>query len=218
EFQFSLLQCRPLRQHEAEMIRPIPKNVQDTDKIFTANKQVPEGVVERIRYIVYVRPDAYHALADVQQRHEIGRVVGRMNERLKDEEFILMGPGRWGTSDINLGVKVSYADIYNTRALIEIAYSNDSGNPEMAYGTHFFQDLVEAEIFPLALFPDDADTCYAWSFFDDAPNMLADLRPEDADWAHVVTVIDVAAYTGGRLLELVMDADADQALGYLKRY
>jgi hypothetical protein len=48
--------------------------------------------------------------------------------------------------------------------------------------------------------------------------MLPDLRPEDTDWAQVVTVIDVPAYTEGHLVELIMNADMDQALAYLKRY
>lgn len=218
EFSITLLQCRPLRQHEAEVTRHIPKHVLLEDQLFTATRQVPDGVVERIDHIVYVRPDAYHNLPDAQQRFEVGRVVGRINEKLKNETFILMGPGRWGTTDINLGVKVTYADIYNTRALIEVAYSLDSGSPEMAYGTHFFQDLVEARIYPLALFPKDADTIYNWTFFDNAPNQLANLLPDDAEWCDTITVIDVPAYTHGRKLELIMNADEDEALAYLRHY
>ena len=129
-----------------------------------------------------------------------------------------MGPGRWGSSDIHLGVKVGYADIFNTRALIEVAYSANGGVPEMAYGTHFFQDLVEAEIYPLALFPDEQDVSFNWDFFGHAPNALPELLPEERKWADVVTVIDVPAASHGRLLEVVMDADHDMALGYLRYY
>ncbi len=218
EFHISLLQCRPLTAHESEQKHHIPSNISASDKLFSANKQVPEGVIERVRYVVFVKPEAYHRIASPQRRLEVGRLVGRINERLKDEEFVLMGPGRWGSSDIHLGVKVGYADIFNTRALIEVAYSANGGAPEMAYGTHFFQDLVEAEIYPLALFPDEQDVCFNWDFFGQSPNALSDLLPDERKWADVVTVIDVPAVRQGQLLEVVMDADHDMALGYLRYY
>jgi hypothetical protein len=88
----------------------------------------------------------------------------------------------------------------------------------MAYGTHFFQDLVESKIFPLALFPQEKETVFQWEFFEHAPNVLPDLLPDDAAMGDVITVIDVLANTGGRLLEIIMDADQDYALGYLRPY
>jgi hypothetical protein len=218
EFHVSLLQCRPLSEYEVEGTRHVPKSVPAGDKLFSSRRQIPEGVVERVRYVVYVDPKAYHRILSAQRRLQVGRVIGRLNERLNDDLFVLMGPGRWGTSDIQLGVQVGYADIYNSRALIEIAYSDGSATPEMAYGTHFFQDLVEARIFPLALFPDEPGVVFNWDFFEHAPNALPDLLPDDADMTDVITVIDVPAATGGCLLEIVMDAERDEALGYLRRY
>jgi len=218
EFHISLLQCRPLTARESKQSRPVPANVPPDDRLFSAHRQVPEGTIERVRYVVFVKPDAYHRIRDPQRRLEVGRLVGRINEALKDEEFVLMGPGRWGSSDIQLGVRVTYADIFNTRALIEVAYSSNGGTPEMAYGTHFFQDLVEAEIFPLALFPNEPDVCFNWDFFKLSPNTLPDLLPEEQMWSDVLTVIDVPAVSDGRLLEIVMDADHDEALGYLRGY
>jgi hypothetical protein len=218
EYQIALLQCRPLSEHEVITTRRVPEDVPDEDIIFTACRQVPDGAVERVRYIVYVRPAIYHHMTSAERRLAVGRAIGQINDRLKNEIFILMGPGRWGTSDIELGVKVSYADIYNTRALIEIAYSDGGGTPEMAYGTHFFQDLVETRIFPLALFPEDPNVTFNCPFFDHAPNVLADLLPEDADLADVIHVIDVPACCDDRLLEIVMDGERDEALGYLRAY
>ena len=85
-----------------------------------------------------------------------------------------------------LGIKVTYADIYNCRALIEIAIpSRTTGTPEMAYGTHFFQDLVEAKIYPMALYPDDPENVFNAEFLDMAPNHLAELPPRPSkltDW------------------------------------
>jgi hypothetical protein len=215
-FHISLLQCRPLSQHLAHSTRRVPHDIPLEQQLFTANRQIPHGVVEEVRYIVCVQPEAYMVLRSDEHRREIGRAIGRINERLKDEEFVLMGPGRWGSSNIQLGVKVSYADIYNSRALIEIAYSDNSSAPEMAYGTHFFQDLVEARIFPLALFPRDDGVVFNWDFFGNAPNCLPDLLPDDSVHAPIITVIDVPAFTGGCVLDIVMDADEDEAMGFLR--
>jgi len=85
------------------------------------------------------------------ERVELARVVGRLNKALEGKPFILLGPGRWGSSNAQLGVPVSYADIYNSRALIELAVGPEGLVPDPSYGTHFFQDLVESQIYSLAL-------------------------------------------------------------------
>jgi hypothetical protein len=217
-FRITLLQCRPLSEHLSEVNRRVPKTVPDADKLFFTSRQVPEGILERIRYIVYVKPEAYRRIPEPYRRLEVGRVVGRINEAFDARDFILMGPGRWGTSNALLGVKVTSADIYNCRALIEVAFSDGSSSPEMAYGTHFFQDLVESKIFPLALFPYEESTFFNWNFFNNAPNALPDLFPIDAEWADVISVIDVPQAANGRFVEIIMDAEHDEALGYLKQY
>ena len=90
-----------------------------------------------------------------------------------------MGPGRWGSrGDIRLGVPVTYADISNAAVLIEIARQKGGYVPDLSFGTHFFQDLVESNIRYLPLYPDDperglqrgASSC-------GAPNALAEPRP-----------------------------------------
>ncbi|MCK4472042.1 MAG: phosphoenolpyruvate synthase, partial [Anaerolineae bacterium] len=122
-FILHLLQCRPLSSQEwGESLR-IPDDVPPEDVVFLARRMVPHGRVRRIRYIVYVDPAQYARVPAYETRFELARVIGRLNKRLENECFILMGPGRWGTSNVELGLKVTYADIYNTRALIEIAQS-----------------------------------------------------------------------------------------------
>jgi hypothetical protein len=217
-FILHLLQCRPLSSQEwGESLR-IPSDVPSEDVIFLARWLVPRGRVSRIRYVVYVDPTQYARVPDYETRFELARVIGRLNKRLEDECFILMGPGRWGTSNVELGLKVTYADIYNTRALIEIAQSRSEDTLEVSYGTHFFQDLVEARIYPLPLYPQAPDTVFNRGFFDRAVNVLGELLPADAQYAPFVKVIDVPAVTGGRYLELVMDGEEDEALAYLRRY
>ncbi|MEW5818196.1 MAG: PEP/pyruvate-binding domain-containing protein, partial [Spirochaetota bacterium] len=214
-FKVYLLQCRPLSNQDWIQDIVIPPDIPPADQLFTANHLVPQGVVDRIKYIIYVDPIVYSQIADTSVRLELGRVIGRLNKRLAEEEFILMGPGRWGSSNIDLGVKVTYADIFNTRMLIEIAVTRNGIIPEVSYGTHFFQDLVESRIHPLSLFPDDPDILFNREFLDMASNSLALLLPQDSIYVDYIKVINVPWISKGKLLRVVMNAEESQAVGYL---
>ncbi len=224
EVEITLLQCRPLSFRQEGQPVEIPKNVPEADKLFTANRLVPHGIVSRIRYIVWINPFTYDRIMDPTVKIELARVIGRLNRVLagrtdsrEEERFILMGPGRWGSSNPNLGVKVSYADIDHASVLVEVAPAHGDHAPEASYGTHFFQDLVEAQIYPLPLYPDTPGTLFNWEFLDNAPNVLSRLLPDCARYEKYIKVIDVPAATGGRYLEIVMNSEEEQALGYLKQ-
>ena len=210
-----LLQCRPLSSSDWAHVPPVPKSVPPELRLFSAHRLVPQGHVRDIRYIVYVDPWRYGQLPDYASKLEIARVVGRLNKRLEGERFIVMGPGRWGSSNVNLGVKVTYADIFNASVLVEVATEYMGESPEASYGTHFFQDLVEAQIYPLALYPLDGDADFSRSFFEKAANSLEALLPADAQHADFIRVIDVPAVAGGSLLEVIMNGEQEQALGFL---
>jgi len=211
----SLLQCRPQSQIEISDVR-LPDNLQDENIIFTSRRMVPHGHVKNIQYVVYVSPEGYFSLPTPASRSEIGRAVGRLNEILAGKAFICIGPGRWGTTNPDLGVHITYADIYNTLALIELAGSEISPEPEPSYGTHFFQDLVETRIFPLAIYLDDEDVVFNRDFFYDSPNQLSRLLPNDASLENCLRLIDVSTYQSGKHLELIMDSNQGQAVAFLK--
>ncbi len=216
DFKIYLLQCRPLSNQEWDASISVPTNVPIENQIFSSNHLVPQGVVENIKYIVYVDPIQYNQIPANSIRLELARIVGRLNKKLEGYTFILMGPGRWGSSNIDLGVKVSYADIYNTRMLIEIAMTRSGGaTPEASYGTHFFQDLVESNIYPLALYPDKADIVFNQDFINQAPNCLGTLLPQDNSYTDYIKVIDVPQVSQGKFLRVVMNAVKNKALGYL---
>lgn len=211
----SLLQCRPLSLQQNGQPVEIPEKVPREDVLFTANRLVPQGIVSGIKYIVWIDPSAYDRIPDPVHKTQVARTVGQLNQALEGEKFILMGPGRWGSSNVSLGVKVSYADIDHASVLIEVALAHGEHAPEASYGTHFFQDLVESRIYPLPIYPDDPQTAFAWSFFDRAPNVLTSILPGHAG-DDTVKVIDIPEVTGGRHLEIVMDGEQERALGYLK--
>jgi hypothetical protein len=213
-----LVQCRPQSSHESDWRIQIPSAIPKEDILFSANKLVPHGLVPQIRYVVYVDPEKYDRMPDPTTKLQLARVVGHINRHLEGQRFILMGPGRWGSSNMDLGLKVTYADIHNTSILVEIALARGNGTPELSYGTHFFQNLVEARIYPLPLYPHQDDTVFKTTFFQESPNVLKDLLPSDGKYAEYIRVIDVPAATDGCYLEVVMDSEKGKALGYLKRY
>lgn len=216
DFKIQILQCRPLSEHPFMGQVNYPRHVPEQDIIFTANKWITSGQVRNIEYIVYVDPEAYERLSDYPTKVEIGRAVGRINKALEGKVFILLGPGRWGSSNIDLGVKVTYRDIYNTSILGEIATARGDETPEVSYGTHFFQDLVEACIYPLPLYPGRKNTIFNYDFFKMTKNCLSSISPGDEWLSSHVKVIDIPVVSGGRVMEVVMDGDSEQAIGYLK--
>lgn len=209
-----LLQCRPQSgPTAAEKVR-FPERLPEADVLFGTAKLVPTGQVRQIAYIVYVSAEKY-AAASPTQKLELARLIGRLNQRLEGQRFILMGPGRWGSSNPDLGLKVGYADFYNTRALVEVGWGQGKNRPTLSYGTHFFQDLVESHIYPLAIYPGEPGNPFKRDFFESALNALPALLPGDAAFADAVKVIDVPATTGGRLLDLVMSGDEGRAVAFL---
>ena len=178
---------------------------------------MPQGIVSGVRYVIWIDPKAYDQIPDTDTRLQLARVVGQLNYALEDEQFILMGPGRWGSSNLSLGVKVSYADINNARMLIEVALAHGDQTPEVSYGTHFFQDLVESQIYPLPLYPDDDKTAFNWDFIQNTPNVLGEIVPQHSRYAPYIKVIDVSAATGGHTIEIIMNGEQEKALAYVKR-
>jgi hypothetical protein len=209
-----LLQCRPQSSLREAQVRPAPIDVAPSDRLFISSRMVPQGQVSEIEYILYVKPHVYSSLP-AERRTELARVIGRLNKNLEGHCFIMIGPGRWGSANIDLGVPVSYADIYNSSALVELAYSQKGITPEPSYGTHFFQDLVESQIYPLAVYPDQPGDMLNEEFFSKARNVLGMLLPEAAALGDSLKVIQVSEERPDASLEINMDGE--RALAYFAR-
>ena len=211
-----LLQCRPQSSTAGNVASPIPSDVPRDQVVFSANRYVSNGKLPDITHIVYVDPDQYALLETPEDMLEIGRAVGKLNSVLPKRQFVLMGPGRWGSrGDIRLGVPVTYSDFNNTAALIEIARKKGNYVPELSFGTHFFQDLVESSIRYIPLYPDDPGVAFNEPFLLGSQNYLAEILPECAPLARTLRVIDVPHCTGGKILRILMNADQGEALGFL---
>jgi len=162
-----------------------------------------------------VMPESYYTLPTPAARAELGRVISRLNSELAGDKFICVGPGRWGTTNPDLGVNVGYSDIYNTRALVEVTGTGIGPAPDPSFGTHFFQDLVEANIYPLAIYLDDEDVMFNRDFFYSTPNRLLDVMPQEGKFVGCLRLIEVSAYRPGHHLDLVMDDEQGRAVAFL---
>ncbi len=218
EAHFYLLQARPLSQREAMKPRPIPTDIPDEDKILYLTRSIPSGRVRNIEYLVFVDPHRYHEWA-LTARHEVARAIGRVNRALAGKTFILMGPGRWGSANIALGVPTKYAEIANAAMLIEIAMMREGYVPEVSYGTHFFQDLIEDGIVYAPLYPGEEGVIYREDFLRGQASVLPDLLPEPyyRIFDDLIRVIHLPSVTGGRLATAVLNGETDEGLIYLKK-
>jgi len=211
-----LLQCRPQSYSRESAGAPIPKDIPEDQIVFSAHKYISNGYVPDITHIVYVDPTRYGKLETHTDMAAVGKAVGRLNKILPKRKFILMGPGRWGSrGDIKLGVSVTYSDINNSAMLIEIARQKGNYLPDLSFGTHFFQDLVEAGIRYLPLYPDNPGNVFNERFLADSRNMLEDVVPEFAHLSDIVRLIDVTQSADGRALRILMNADLKEAVGVL---
>ena len=212
---FHLLQCRPQNRWNAESreIQSLPTDLAAQDKILFCTRMVPQGRVSQIEYIIYVDAEAYFHLDTPDDYAKVAQCIGQINSALEGRVFVLVGPGRWGSSDPIQGVPVTYADIFNTRALVEVTSNKSGFSSEPSYGTHFFQDLVESQIYPLAVHPEEPGDHLNVDFIKKSANQISKFIPEPSQASRCIKVIHVPSERPGFTLELVMDGQ--NGLGYL---
>jgi pyruvate, water dikinase len=211
-----LLQCRPQSYNNEYTPSPIPQNINPEKIIFTADNYITNGYIPEVTHLIYVDPDSYNNINNLSDLQQIGKIVGKLNKLLPKKQFILMGPGRWGSrGDIKLGVNVTYADIKNTSVLIEIARKKGNYTPDLSFGTHFFQDLIEESIKYIPLYPDEGNIVFNNIFFSHSQNLLSQLLPEFSYLESTIKVIDIADSWDGQILKILMNADLNRAIAFL---
>ncbi len=220
-YTLNILQCRPLNQPHEEAAISIPADIPDADLLFLTHSLVPNGRVPDVRFIVFVDPAVYAADTGPATHATVVEAIGRLNVLLQDERFILIGPGQWGSERGSASVPISYTDIYHACMLIEIDTQPDDRVPEWVFGTYILKDLVEANIYLLALNAQSADARIEWPYLRDTTNLLPELLPELADLSSMLRVIDVTAAMPdqradpNRRLHVVMQGQENKAVGYL---
>lgn len=152
---FNLVQCRPLATIGETGPVILPENLPDDRILFRTDGHFMGGNINlTIRRVIRVDASVYAGLT-TSERYEVARLVGRQVQS-SDTPTLLIGPGRWGTSSPELGVPVRFSDIAGVAALVEVSEKSGQMVPDLSYGSHFFQDLVEHDIAYAALFPENS--------------------------------------------------------------
>ncbi len=211
------VQCRPMKVPGAVEVVGTPRDLPRSLVLFRTHRAIHGGVVNGIRTIVYIDPRSYSRETPLDLKRAMGRLIGELNRhpQMRTRRFMMMGPGRWGSSNIALGINTTYSDINHTSVLVEIAREEAGHVPDVSYGTHFFLDLVESGIIYLPLYPNDPEAHFNEDFFAGAPNALLELLPDAGDFERFLKVIDVPAVTGGNHAQVIADPRSAAALCYL---
>jgi len=217
QLQIAILQCRPQSHLVTTEQVPLPADLNKADIVFSTRFVVPQGHIDCVKYVVFVPHEGYFALQTVAERRELARTIGKLNVVLKDEAFICVGPGRWGSTNADLGVPIDFADIYHTRALVELSGQGIGPAPEPSLGTHFFQDLLESQIFPLAVTVDDPQSVFSNNFFYNLPNRLLEWMLVNETMQSCLWLIRVADYRPGCHLRLVMNDEKSLAVAFVEK-
>ncbi len=189
-FNINLLQCRPLQVSVNDEAIEMPED----KNVFFHIKESSMGMSRKnkIDTICYVDPHKYYEYP-YAQKSSISRVISDVNAYCKsnDKTAILIVPGRIGTSSPELGIPVVFADISHFTAILEESYSEVGYMPELSFGSHMFQDLVEAEIYYGALFENEKKIEYNKDMVFEYPNILKDINPNLTDEIYdMIQVID----------------------------
>ncbi len=151
------LQIRPIVDKK-EMLDDSILDVDDNDLILRSESALGHGVMEGVRHVVYVKPKSFNSMRNPEVAKEIEQINKDFIDR--NEPYILIGPGRWGSSDPALGVPVRWPQIAGARLIVESALPGYHIEPSQ--GTHFFQNLTS---FGVGYFT--VDPVHKKGFYDD---------------------------------------------------
>ena len=160
-----LLQIRPIvdqKQMLDEDLAAIP----DADCLLRSHNSLGHGVTEDVTDVVYVKTDDRFSAAD---NPTIAREIEKLNKEYLDRgtNYVLVGPGRWGSSDSWLGIPVKWPHISAARVIVEVALKNYRVDPSQ--GTHFFQNLTSFGVGYFTIDENRNDGCFHKATLDAMP-------------------------------------------------
>lgn len=192
-FKVNLVQCRPLQTKGLGKTVKIPELMDVKDCFFSSKGSFMGGSVRLpIDYVILISANAYLKLCE-QDKYEVARQIGLINREMKEKNAMLVGPGRWGSTTPSLGVPVHFTELCNMKALCEYSSKKEGFMPELSYGSHFFQDIVESEIFYVAIFDGYQDVIFNPDRILQKENLLTSILPGSG---HFKDVIHIASTKG----------------------
>jgi len=192
-YKVNLVQCRPLQIRGVGTVSEPPASIAPADVVLEAKGAViGQSRLCDVDRILYVVPSVYGKLP-MGERYSVARLIGKLTHHKEEDPpkaIMVLGPGRWGTSSPELGVPVTFAEINTVKIVGEIVAMHENLVPDVSLGTHFFSELVEADMLYFALFPDKEGNAFNRDILEGAPNLLAELLPDEARWGEALRVID----------------------------
>jgi hypothetical protein len=194
DYVINILQCRPLQVYKDTDGMEIPTDIDNKNTLFECKKSAMGlSRAEKLDLIVYVDPVKYYEMP-YQEKYKIAKAIGSINWEMrgKGKHMLLMVPGRVGTTSPELGVPTTFSDISEFDAVCEIADSKAGYNPELSYGSHFFQDLVEAGILYNAIFENEKTVLFNPDLLDGYENIFAESDSEYYEYREIIGAFDVS--------------------------
>ncbi|NLZ53659.1 MAG: phosphoenolpyruvate synthase, partial [Thermoanaerobacteraceae bacterium] len=189
----NLVQCRPLQTKGVGGKVDISEDLDEKPLLFATKGHFMGGSINQIiKKIIYVDPKGYSNLSS-QDKYALARLIGMLNKKIDNKYEVptmLIVPGRVGSSTPSLGLHVTFSEISNISIICETAYEIMGMVPDLSFGSHFFQDLVEEDIFYVAIFPDSKETVFNIDLFENSINTLKDILPKEMKFENVLKVID----------------------------
>jgi len=205
-FKINLLQCRPLQTKGLGKTVKILEIKDVKDCFFFCKGGFMGGSVRLpIDYVIYVNVNAYLKLGE-RDKYEVARQIGLINREMKGRNAMLIGPGRWGSTTPSLGIPVHFSELCNMKVLCEYSSRKEGFMPELSYGSHFFQDIVESEIFYAAIFDGYKDVIFNPDRILREENMISSFLPDGERFRDVIHV----AHTKG--MEIYSDIVTQRVL------
>lgn len=193
DYVINLLQCRPLQVVQDREEIEIPKEM-CREKILLESRHASMGLsmVMQLDFIVMVDPVAYYQM-DYYAKPTVAKALGAINWYFRNQgkHLLLLVPGRIGTSSPELGVPTTFADISEFDVICEVAERRAGYMPELSYGSHIFQDLVEAGILYGAVFDNEKTVAFQPELLGNRENILTDIYPKGAELKDIIGVYPV---------------------------
>ena len=212
EYVIDLLQCRPLqqtREAEAVMIPAMPDR-----QILLETKGVSMGFSRcfLVDVVVYVDAVRYYQMP-YREKYRVRDVLSAVNWKLRGQgkRMLLLTPGRICTSSPELGVPSAFSDISEFDMIAEVSESKAGYIPELSYGSHIFQDLVEAGILYTAVFETKSTVHFNPGLLRQFGNTLSDYLQDASDAAGLEEIVQVCG-TSGSGLTLYYDMSGEHLL------
>lgn len=162
--QFSILQVRPLVVQD-ELVKVELDDQQKELAFCFSDRVLGNGILQTIRDIVFVKPDGF----DAAKNPQIAVDVGKLNSRLQEAgtPYLLIGPGRWGSTDPWLGIPVKWSQISGVKVMVEASLPNMNVDPSQ--GSHFFQNMTSLRIGYFTVPLDRAHGFIDWTWLETLP-------------------------------------------------